>query len=124
MYVGRAKGSIAFVNEHLGEKWYELALSSEESPIVKLSVLKTELGKFSQHKIELENPTDKEVKAISRSTNSSNFEVLPSEIILKPFTTTIAYIRHSPSTLDVIIIFNIIDIIFNNEIIKTGYRNK
>lgn len=85
LYVGRAKGSIAFVNELLGEKWYELNLSSEEQPVVKLSMLKTELGKFTQHKVLLENPTAKEIKAISRCSNSMNFEVLPADIVLKPF---------------------------------------
>lgn len=69
MYVGKAKGSIAFVNEYLGEKWYELTLSSEDQAIVKLSMLKTELGKRNSHEISLENPTEKEVKAISRCSN-------------------------------------------------------
>lgn len=69
LYVGRAKGSIAFINEHLGEKWYELVLSSEEQPVVKLSVLKTELGKSSSKIVCLENPSEKEVKAISKCSN-------------------------------------------------------
>lgn len=69
LYVGRAKGSIAFINEHLGEKWYELVLNSEEQPVVKLTVLKTELGKSSSKIVCLENPSDKEVKAISKCSN-------------------------------------------------------
>ncbi|EWS70940.1 flagellar associated protein, putative (macronuclear) [Tetrahymena thermophila SB210] len=100
LYIGKAKGSIAFVNEHLGEKWYELNLLSEEQAVIKLPILKTELGKFNQHKVQLENPTDKEIKAISKCTNTQNFEVFPQDIVLKPFSSTTVYIRHSPSSLE------------------------
>lgn len=86
LYIGRSKGSIAFVNEILGEKWYELSLNSEESATVKLPMMKTELGKTSEHKIVLENPSGKEVRAITRCSNPLNFEVVPSsDIILKPY---------------------------------------
>lgn len=73
------------MNELFGEKWYELILNCEEPAALKLPVMKTELGKWSEYGIILENPSDKEVHAVSRSTNSFNFEVVPNEIILKPF---------------------------------------
>ena len=60
--VGRSKGSIAFTNEFLGEIWYDLNLSCEEQPSVRLPVLRTELGKVQEHEVNLENPSDKEVK--------------------------------------------------------------
>ena len=54
--------SIAFINEVLGEIWYDLKLISEEAPQIRLPVLRTELGKVESHKVVLENPTDKDVK--------------------------------------------------------------
>lgn len=47
--MGRSKGSIAFINENLGEIWYELSLNCEEQPPQRLNLLKSELGKFSKH---------------------------------------------------------------------------
>eukprot|EP00825_Cyclidium_porcatum_P017017 TRINITY_DN1987_c0_g1_i2.p1 TRINITY_DN1987_c0_g1~~TRINITY_DN1987_c0_g1_i2.p1 ORF type:complete len:400 (-),score=64.28 TRINITY_DN1987_c0_g1_i2:21-1220(-) len=59
LYIGKQKGSVAFINEQLGELWYDLTLTSEEQTPIRLPVLKTELGKVDVHKIKLENPFDK-----------------------------------------------------------------
>lgn len=66
---GRAKGSIAFINDKLGEIWYELHLIGTEAPITRLPTLKSELGKSEHHKIVLENPSNQEVHVHTHITN-------------------------------------------------------
>lgn len=58
LQVGSEKGSVAFVNEKLGEIWYELNLVAEASAAVRLPIMKCELGKEEKHEIILENPSD------------------------------------------------------------------
>jgi hypothetical protein len=43
--IGKSKGTIAFVSERLGEIWYEINLHAEDSGIIRLPMLKCELGK-------------------------------------------------------------------------------
>lgn len=99
--IGRSRGSIAFINEHLGEIWYDLSLGCEDQPPVRLPVLRTELGKVEQHRIVLENPSDKEVKVVAKIVNQTNFDVVPENIVLKPYDAVAAFIRYMPSNLDV-----------------------
>ena len=55
---GKSKGSIAFINDKLGEIWYELHLIGSEAAIIRLPTLKSELGKSERHNIVLENPSN------------------------------------------------------------------
>lgn len=98
--VGRHTGSIAFVSDHLGEIWYELNLVAEDSQMVRLPMLKTELGKVEQHEIRLENPSNEDVRVYTQVSNSANFDVLPEEIIIPAHEEISAYIRYMPSVLD------------------------
>jgi hypothetical protein len=50
-----------------------------------LELLECELGKISSHFVELENPTGKEIMLNYRSTNPTNFEILPEKVILPPY---------------------------------------
>lgn len=43
--ISRTKGTIAFVSERLGEIWYELNLQGEDAGVIRLPMLKCELGK-------------------------------------------------------------------------------
>lgn len=54
---GSYTGTIGFLNEKVGEFWYDLNLNAEENPIVSLDLLACELGKVASHTITLENPT-------------------------------------------------------------------
>lgn len=47
--VGRSRGSIAFINEVLGEIWYELSMTCEDTAQTRLGVLRCELGKVEFH---------------------------------------------------------------------------
>lgn len=73
--VGKWKGSIAFVNDRIGEIWYELNLVSDESDAIRLPMLKAELGKIEMHEVILENPSEKDVKVHTKISNSVNYEV-------------------------------------------------
>lgn len=68
LYEGR--GSIAFINERLGQKPYELKLQSKESPPVKIPQLKCEIGcvKF----FELKLPEHYKLDAAPHSTISNS----------------------------------------------------
>ena len=105
---GKQLGSIAFIHEKLGEVWYDLNLEAVESAPVRLSTLRAELGKVESHEVELENPSNKEVRVKYRMTNSHNFDVLPDEIIIPPYDSALVQIRYMPSDLDMLeVIFNL-----------------
>jgi hypothetical protein len=76
---------VAFVSEKLGEIWYELNLISEDSGIIRLPVLKAELGKSEQHEITLENPSNEDVHVTYKISNPQNYEVYPEEIIIPSY---------------------------------------
>ncbi|KAL4498636.1 hypothetical protein ABPG72_019754 [Tetrahymena utriculariae] len=101
LIVGRQRGSIAFINELLGEIWYELSLTCEDQLPVRMNVLRCELGKVEAHQIFLENPSEKEVKATTKVSNPTNFDVIPDNIVLKPLSKTPIQIRYMPSNLEV-----------------------
>ena len=94
-------GSIAFIHEKLGEVWYDLNLEASEPVPVRLPTLKAELGKVEYHSVELENPSNKEVRVRSILSNPNNFDTLPEDIVIQPYDTEIAKIRYMPSDLDI-----------------------
>ncbi|KAL4497051.1 hypothetical protein ABPG72_002207 [Tetrahymena utriculariae] len=98
--VGKQQGSIAFVSDHLGEIWYELNLVAEDSQIIRLPMLKAELGKVEQHEIRLDNPSNEDVKVYTYVSNPSNFDVLPEQIVIPANDEISVYIRYMPSVLD------------------------
>lgn len=101
LQICKHKGSIAFINELLGELWYELNLTTEDQAPVRLPVLRTELGKVEKHEIKLENPLDREVKIQTKVINQTNFDVLPENIVIKPNDFVMAQIRYTPSNLEI-----------------------
>jgi len=54
---GVGQGTIGFLNERVGEFWYDLNLCADENPVVNLDTLACELGKVQCHYVYLENPT-------------------------------------------------------------------
>lgn len=94
-------GTIAFIHEKLGEVWYDLNLEASESPPVRLSTLKAELGKVESHEVELENPSSKEVRVKPRLTNPHNFNVVPEDIVIPAYDSVIVQIQYMPSDLDI-----------------------
>lgn len=84
---GQFKGNIGFLNEKVGEFWYELSLTADESPIQNLELLECELGRMASHTVELENPTSGELFLDFRNSNPTNFEIKPDKVVLPPYET-------------------------------------
>jgi hypothetical protein len=82
---GSSIGNIGFLNEKVGEFWYDLNLTAEENPVMNLTLLECELGKNASHTVDLENPTGKELYLDFRNSNPSNFEIIPDKIVLPPY---------------------------------------
>jgi len=97
----KGKGSVAFIQEKLGELWYELNLNADNKPVERLSTLKAELGKFSQHEVILENPSAFNVDVTHRVSNPNNFDVVPDIVNIPPMSVVSAFIRYTPSDLEV-----------------------
>ena len=105
---GISTGNIGFLNEKVGEFWYDLDLTAEENPISNLTMLECELGKHASHWIELENPTGKELFLDYRNSNPTNFEIIPDKVILPPYESLKVQIQYAPTSLDVLEVGNII----------------
>ena len=87
MQPGEVVGNIGFLNEKVGEFWYDLNLIAEENPVVNLELLECELGHMQKHEIDLENPTGKELVIDYHNSNPVNFEVIPDKIMLLRYET-------------------------------------
>jgi hypothetical protein len=95
--VGRAKGTLSFVNEQLGEIWYNLNLICEDSTAIRLPLLKCELGKVETQELRLENPSDFEVPVKYQLSNQLNFEITPESIVIPPKDSLSVYLKFVPS---------------------------
>lgn len=82
LQAGALTGNIGFLNEKVGEFWYDLSLTAEENPVQNLELLECELGKTASHYIELENPTAQELYLDFKNSNSTNFEIRPDKVVL------------------------------------------
>lgn len=85
LQANESQGNIGFLNEKVGEFWYDIRLIAEENPVQNLDLLECELGKMASHFVELENPTAKEILLNYRSSNPTNFEILPEKVVLPPY---------------------------------------
>lgn len=73
------------MHERLGEIWYELNLKAEENSVIRLPTMKSELGKYDQQEVFLENPSGNEVRVYYRLSNANNFDVIPDTIYIPPY---------------------------------------
>jgi len=108
LIAGETQGTIGFLNEKVGEFWYDLTLVADENPIVNLELLECELGKVASHFVQLENPTGQELLLDYRNSNPTNFEIIPEKIVLPPYEMQKICIQYSPSNLDLVEAGNII----------------
>lgn len=79
-----------------------MELQADENPPVTLPLYECELGKLASQVIQLENPTANEVLVDYKSSNPTNFEVVPDKIIIPGYESTKVMIQYSPSNLDVV----------------------
>lgn len=108
LVAGEFTGTVGFLNEKVGEFWYDLNLSAEENPVVNLDLLECELGKVASHAVTLENPTGQELYLEFRNSNPTNFEIVPDKILLPAFESLRVEIQYSPTNLDVVESGNIV----------------
>jgi len=83
--VGRYMGMITFLNEMLGEIWYEIGMSAQSDTEIRVPLMSAELGKFSTCEVQVDNPTELEVALNYLLSNPTNFDVFPKDIKLKPY---------------------------------------
>lgn len=105
---GAYQGTIGFLNEKVGEFWYDLNLNAEENPVTSLDLLECELGKVANHVVNLENPTGQELYLDFKNSNPTNFEVVPDKILLPAYEALKVRIQYSPTNLDVVESGNIV----------------
>lgn len=85
LQAGNVQGNIGFLNEKVGEFWYDLTLTADESPVQNLELLECELGRIASHTIDLENPTGTELFLDFRNSNPTNFEIKPDKVVLPAY---------------------------------------
>ena len=99
---GKFNGTIGFLNEKVGEFWYDLVLVSEDNPIINLDLIECELGKSGSKYVTLENPTGQELPIEYFTSNPTNFEIIPEKIVIPPYESAKVCIQYCPSNLDII----------------------
>lgn len=57
------------MNSKLGELWYELNLIAQPSPTIYMNNFVSEIGKYHEQQITLENPSNLEAKLAIQNSN-------------------------------------------------------
>ena len=95
-----SKGSISFINEKIGEIWYDINLFVLEKKPEKLPTIKAELGKLSEIKIYLENPSFEIANIKTFLSNTHNFAIYPENMTILALQELEVTIRYIPSNLE------------------------
>lgn len=98
--VFREKASLILSNEKLGEIVYDILLVSEAAPIVKLPLIKCEIGKTETILLKLENVVNQEVKVSYNNPGSQCFFINSEIIVLPPNGTAEVELSYVPCELD------------------------
>lgn len=98
----KKKGTAVFLNDRVGEFWYDLDLIAEQAPPEELPAMECELGRTAQTQVTIDNPTGQEVVLKHRSTNKINFKVVQQRVLLAPLESTNIMLEYSPSSLGVL----------------------
>jgi len=72
---GKMIGGLIFVNDEIGEFWYELELESEEPDPIPVPGIKAELGKTSKTRLSIENPCGFDIEGELVVDNETNYSV-------------------------------------------------
>jgi len=98
----KKKGTAVFLNEGVGEFWYDLDLIAEPALPEELPRMECDLGRTTQTAVSIDNPTGQEVVLKHRSTNKINFKVVQQRVVLLPLESTAVTLEYSPSSLGVV----------------------
>jgi hypothetical protein len=77
-------------------------MTCEDSLPIHINTLSSELGKFCEEEIKIENPSDFEIKFKYLNNNPINFDISPREINIKPFDQSSFKIMYTPTTVDIV----------------------
>eukprot|EP00940_MAST-03C_sp_MAST-3C-sp2_P001239 g1239.t1 len=97
---GASIGSVTFVSKAVGEIWYQLELVGTKAPPKALEHVRCDIGSYYDIPMELENPTNAELKLQGTCSNSPIFQIVQPRITLKPYAKIQALLRYRPSNLD------------------------
>lgn len=92
-------GAITFVNEKMGEFWYELELSALEPPPKDLAPMTAQVGTSAIQEISIDNPSKEHVILSGSVSNKINFTLIPSQLPIAPYATAKAKLQYSPSSI-------------------------
>lgn len=71
--MGKWRGSLIFVNEDIGEFWYDLKLLSVDPLPIQAGILEAEVGRYATHTITFTNPIGELAHFRVHLSNTSNF---------------------------------------------------
>ena len=92
-------GSIAFLNDRVGEFWYRLKLKASPASPVQLEPLACAVGAKATCPITIENPLGKEISLQAHVTNRTNFVVDPPSVTLPPYGDATVLVEYVPSSI-------------------------
>ena len=92
-------GTLFFVNDKVGEFWYELDLNAEKCPPEVVPRMACELGRSQRTQITIDNPTGQEINLKHKSTNKLNFKVVENRVVLPPLESATFSVEYTPSSL-------------------------
>jgi hypothetical protein len=92
-------GSIAFLNDRVGEFWYKLKLAATPAQPVTLPLLSCAVGAKCAAPITVENPLGKEISLAAMVTNRTNFVVDPPNVTVPPYGAASVNVEYVPSSL-------------------------
>jgi hypothetical protein len=99
LLAGRTDGRISFVNDKVGEIWYQLNLMGLEADPVVIEPVEAMLGATATIEIPIENPLSEEVVLLVETMGSDHFTVKQDTVTLDPFMQTTFDVFFRPSAL-------------------------
>mmetsp|Transcript_8375 Transcript_8375/g.10006 ORF Transcript_8375/g.10006 Transcript_8375/m.10006 type:complete len:2211 (+) Transcript_8375:271-6903(+) len=99
LLVKKHAGSLAFINDLVGEFWYKLNLNAEPALPIQLETMSVSVGSKTSIPVTIENPLGKDVTMTSKVSNSINFAVQPNTFKIPPYGKSTCYLEYMPSNL-------------------------
>lgn len=99
LIAGNIEGSVSFVNDQVGEVWYQLSLSAQAAAPVSLDPFQCAVGSHIRQTVVLENPTEEAIELRAVLSNRRNFCVRPANPTLAPYAHTPIEIEYLPSSI-------------------------
>ncbi|OQS03556.1 hypothetical protein THRCLA_04122 [Thraustotheca clavata] len=99
LVAGNTHGSIGFTNEDVGEFSYLLNLHATPAPPIQLEDMSCAVGDVCSQPIAINNPMDNSIPLEVVLSNTRNYRVRDTDIVLKPFSAYTAILDYTPSSL-------------------------